>query len=41
MNPLTLFSSADSLPQVQCFDLPADPNFDGIWDYQWCTEMQV
>lgn len=25
---------------VKCFDLPADPNFDGIWDYQWCTEMQ-
>jgi len=24
---------------VQCFDLPTDPNFDGIWDYQWCTEM--
>jgi len=23
----------------ECFDLPADPNFDGIWDYQWCTEM--
>merc|ERR1712232_188905 len=22
-----------------CFELPSDPNFDGIWDYQWCTEM--
>jgi lysosomal Pro-X carboxypeptidase len=21
-----------------CYDLPNDPNFDGIWDYQWCTE---
>merc|ERR1712151_1153939 len=25
--------------KVQCYELPADPNFDGIWDYQWCTEM--
>jgi len=22
-----------------CYELPADPDFDGIWDYQWCTEM--
>jgi len=22
-----------------CYALPEDPNFDGIWDYQWCTEM--
>ena len=21
-----------------CYDLPDDPNYDGIWDYQWCTE---
>ena len=21
-----------------CFQLPTDPNYDGIWDYQWCTE---
>ena len=21
-----------------CYELPTDPNFDGIWDYQWCTE---
>ena len=21
-----------------CYELPADPNYDGIWDYQWCTE---
>lgn len=25
--------------KVQCYELPSDPNFDGIWDYQWCTEM--
>lgn len=24
---------------AQCFELPDDPNFDGIWDYQWCTEL--
>lgn len=24
---------------VHCYELPDDPNFDGIWDYQWCTEM--
>jgi lysosomal Pro-X carboxypeptidase len=23
---------------LQCFDLPSDPNYDGIWDYQWCTQ---
>eukprot|EP00927_Polykrikos_kofoidii_P017959 TRINITY_DN18248_c0_g1_i1.p1 TRINITY_DN18248_c0_g1~~TRINITY_DN18248_c0_g1_i1.p1 ORF type:complete len:515 (-),score=64.31 TRINITY_DN18248_c0_g1_i1:127-1671(-) len=23
----------------KCFELPDDPNYDGIWDYQWCTEM--
>ena len=23
-----------------CFSLPSDPNYDGIWDYQWCTERQ-
>merc|ERR1719310_2259339 len=23
----------------ECYELPEDPNFDGIWDYQWCTEM--
>mmetsp|Transcript_8029 Transcript_8029/g.11883 ORF Transcript_8029/g.11883 Transcript_8029/m.11883 type:complete len:629 (+) Transcript_8029:96-1982(+) len=22
-----------------CFDLPEDVNFDGIWDYQFCTEL--
>ena len=22
----------------QCYELPDDPSFDGIWDYQWCTE---
>jgi lysosomal Pro-X carboxypeptidase len=21
-----------------CFTLPADPNYDGIWDFQYCTE---
>lgn len=21
-----------------CYQLPTDPNYDGIWDYQWCTE---
>ena len=21
-----------------CFKLPDDPNYDGIWDWQWCTE---
>lgn len=25
--------------RLQCFDMPSDPEFDGIWDYQWCTEM--
>ena len=20
-----------------CYDLPDDPSFDGIWDYQYCT----
>jgi lysosomal Pro-X carboxypeptidase len=24
---------------IKCYDLPSDPDFDGIWDYQWCTEM--
>lgn len=24
---------------LTCYDLPVDPDFDGIWDYQWCTEM--
>ncbi|KAJ1463251.1 peptidase S28 [Pelagophyceae sp. CCMP2097] len=24
---------------VACFDEPLDLNFDGIWDYQYCTEM--
>ena len=24
---------------VSCYELPDDPDFDGIWDYQWCTEM--
>jgi len=23
----------------QCYSLPTDDNFDGVWDYQWCTEM--
>ena len=22
---------------LPCFTLPSDPNYDGIWDYQWCT----
>jgi len=22
-----------------CFALPGDPNYDGIWDWQWCTEL--
>ena len=21
-----------------CYELPEDVNYDGIWDYQWCTE---
>eukprot|EP00930_Biecheleria_cincta_P044708 TRINITY_DN30785_c0_g1_i1.p1 TRINITY_DN30785_c0_g1~~TRINITY_DN30785_c0_g1_i1.p1 ORF type:complete len:529 (-),score=44.52 TRINITY_DN30785_c0_g1_i1:242-1777(-) len=25
--------------QKTCYPLPIDPNFDGIWDYLWCTEM--
>lgn len=25
--------------EAACFDLPDDVNDDGIWDYQWCTEM--
>jgi len=25
--------------QLSCIELPADENFDDIWDYQWCTEM--
>jgi lysosomal Pro-X carboxypeptidase len=24
---------------VPCYELPDDPNFDGIWDYQYCTEL--
>ena len=24
--------------RAPCLSLPSDPNFDGIWDYQWCTE---
>lgn len=28
-----------NVSQVQCYDLPSDPNFDGVWDYQWCTEF--
>lgn len=24
---------------LQCFTLPEDPEDDGIWDYQWCTEL--
>lgn len=31
-----LYNVTESEP---CFDLPEDPNFDGIWDYQWCTEL--
>ena len=23
---------------LQCFDLPTDPDYDGIWDYMWCTD---
>lgn len=23
---------------VKCYDLPDDDEYDGIWDYQWCTE---
>ena len=23
---------------ARCFDLPADPDYDGIWDYLWCTD---
>jgi lysosomal Pro-X carboxypeptidase len=23
----------------QCYDVSDDPNYDGIWDYQWCSEM--
>ena len=22
----------------QCYTVPDDPNYDGIWDYQWCTQ---
>ncbi|TYZ63936.1 hypothetical protein PybrP1_002902 [[Pythium] brassicae (nom. inval.)] len=24
---------------VQCLKLPSEQDFDGIWDYQWCTQM--
>ncbi|DAZ97912.1 TPA: hypothetical protein N0F65_007253 [Lagenidium giganteum] len=24
---------------LQCYKLPEAKDFDGIWDYQWCTEM--
>lgn len=44
--PLALFGAmADAagvfynVTGVQCYELPSDPDFDGIWDYQWCTEM--
>mmetsp|Transcript_65599 Transcript_65599/g.179928 ORF Transcript_65599/g.179928 Transcript_65599/m.179928 type:complete len:208 (+) Transcript_65599:108-731(+) len=30
-----LYNASDTL---KCLELPADPNYDGIWDYQWCTE---
>jgi len=40
---LAAFSDAGGVfynaSSVQCYELPDDPNFDGIWDYQWCTEM--
>ena len=30
-----LYNASGRLP---CLALPTDPNYDGIWDYQWCTE---
>jgi lysosomal Pro-X carboxypeptidase len=24
--------------KLQCFELPLDPDYDGIWDYMWCTD---
>ncbi|KAL1524642.1 hypothetical protein AB1Y20_019529 [Prymnesium parvum] len=30
-----LYNASGTLP---CMKLPSDPNFDGIWDYQWCSE---
>jgi len=24
---------------LKCHELPADKTYDGIWDYQWCTEL--
>jgi len=30
-----LYNASGNAP---CFALPQDPNFDGIWDYQYCTE---
>ena len=23
----------------ECYELPSDDEYDGIWDYQWCTEL--
>jgi hypothetical protein len=30
-----LYNASGRLP---CLELPTDPNFDGIWDWQFCTE---
>lgn len=31
-----LYNASGSLT---CHSLPADSSYDGIWDYQWCTEL--
>ena len=25
----------------ECYVLPADRSYDGVWDYQWCTQLMV
>ena len=32
-----VFNNASGV--LPCFDLPSDPDYDGIWDYLWCTEL--
>jgi len=31
-----LYNASGTVP---CFELPEDDTYDGVWDYQWCTEL--
>ncbi|TMW56748.1 hypothetical protein Poli38472_006758 [Pythium oligandrum] len=33
------FVFLNATQDLQCYKLPSLEDFDGIWDYQWCTEM--